>query len=408
MATQLIESAGASIEAVANMVGRLPQDLCTDKDFPKLVREMVRAREKVHAVLQSKKNQTIKLRQQVLAASESNNSPSSDSQNETDVAAMLLALAPLKDKTSDQTGVYYITYVTIMEEVFQEELGPRLRQHLEIEPSSTERWIEIDAIAKTFWKLRQGLHTQSVNAQKELLILDRYQKMSTNQAGKTRMKIACQRGDAEAVKFFLVQGDDPDEMDKNYSTPLMHAAWSGKEEVARVLLGAGALLNQKNLLKNTALHFSFEKNHAELAGLLVGCGAKMTVKNIAQKTPQQLNIKLHKNIQRRFTVAVASRGFQPQFAEVRAKIMAAFDSAKSKDVTLHTITELVFDKLPLPRAERLALLFVDAFFQKLFADHSALLAAWQSAVRDSAFSVPTSLLDRLQLQEIIAQCKRVT
>ena len=401
MAAQLIESAGASIEAVTNMAGRLPQDLCADSDFPKLVHEMVRAREKVRTALQGKRNQVTQLQQQVLSASET----SSDAISEADVAAMLLEVAPFKDKTADQSGLQYITYAALMEEVFSDDLGSALLQYLEIEPSSTERWIGTDEIAKTFWQLRQGLRNKSLKAQKELLILDRYQKMSTNQAGKTRMKIACQRGDAEAVKYFLAQGDDPDEKDKNYSTPLMHAAWSGRVQVARVLLGAGAQMNTANLLKNTALHFSFEKNHTELASLLVGCGAKSIFKNIAQKTAQQLNMKAHKAIKRKFTAAVVSRGFEPQFAQVRAKIVAGFTGANPEADSLQMVSELVFDKLPLLlRAERLALLQVDMFFQKLFAEHSALLAAWQRTLHNSPLSVPTSLIDRLQLQEIIAQC----
>lgn len=400
LAAQLIAHAGESIEAVTNKAGRLPEDLTPSKEFPKLVHAMVSARANVRAVLKRKKNQVIKLRQQVLGAPDSAGAQT-DSQTDAAAAAMLLALAP-KDKTPDQS-LNYLTYMAIMEEAFHEELLSGALEQLESEPSSAQRRIGLDTIAKMFWQLRRG-HRPQEKAQRQLQILDRYQKASQHHVGKTRMKIACQHGDAEAVKFFIQQGDDPDEMDKNYSTPIMHASWSGHSEVARVLLGAGVDLNTQNLLKNTALHFAFEKNHVALASLFLACGAPITIKNVANKTAKQLNRKAHKTILLEFAGTVVERGFQSKFSDERKQIVRALQGNGSETELGQRIAGLVFDKLPLPMTEGISLQVADMFFQKLLARHDGILAAWKRVVQESELSVTKSVLGRLQLQELVQRC----
>jgi len=54
------------------------------------------------------------------------------------------------------------------------------------------------------------------------------------------MTIAAQTGDVAAINYFLAQGDDPNERDTNYSTPMIHLAWNGHLAVARVLVQVGS------------------------------------------------------------------------------------------------------------------------------------------------------------------------
>ena len=55
------------------------------------------------------------------------------------------------------------------------------------------------------------------------------------------MTIAAQAGDVQAIKLFLERGDDVNEIDTNYSTPLIHLAWNGHLKVAEVLVEVSEL-----------------------------------------------------------------------------------------------------------------------------------------------------------------------
>ena len=50
------------------------------------------------------------------------------------------------------------------------------------------------------------------------------------------MTIAAQTGDVDATRLFLSHGDDVNERDTNYSTPIIHLAWNGHLAVAKVLV----------------------------------------------------------------------------------------------------------------------------------------------------------------------------
>ncbi len=56
----------------------------------------------------------------------------------------------------------------------------------------------------------------------------------------SRLKIAVVSGDAETVHALLFRGDDPNEVDANGATLLIHAAARGHVDVCRALLDAGA------------------------------------------------------------------------------------------------------------------------------------------------------------------------
>ena len=63
-----------------------------------------------------------------------------------------------------------------------------------------------------------------------------YENLVSVHKGKSRMTLAVQSGDMEAVAAFLEQGDDPNERDTNYSTPLIHLAWPGHLKLAEALI----------------------------------------------------------------------------------------------------------------------------------------------------------------------------
>jgi hypothetical protein len=75
---------------------------------------------------------------------------------------------------------------------------------------------------------------------------------------------AAKKNKVDKLKEHLENGADPNERDKNGSSPLHHAAWPGHVETSRILIEAGADLTLQNTRKNTCLHLAAESGQLQL------------------------------------------------------------------------------------------------------------------------------------------------
>src|SRR6266446_3342323 len=107
---------------------------------------------------------------------------------------------------------------------------------------------------------------------------------------------AIQAHDLDKLKRILM--DDPSQIDLRNSleeTPLHRAVWEGQEEMASLLIEAGANVNSIELNdKNTPLHYAAQSGRryseapgppATLAELLIRKGADIERLNRAKETP---------------------------------------------------------------------------------------------------------------------------
>jgi ankyrin repeat protein len=86
---------------------------------------------------------------------------------------------------------------------------------------------------------------------------------------------AAAAGDAAVVGTRLEQGSEIEDRSGDGYTPLHYAAWFGRLEVARLLLGKGADPNSVALndSRTTPLHSAVSARHRDLAALLLALGA---------------------------------------------------------------------------------------------------------------------------------------
>ncbi len=100
---------------------------------------------------------------------------------------------------------------------------------------------------------------------------------------------AAKAGDAARVKQLLnIESSLMAVRDSDGSTPLHCACWKGHEEVARVLLEAGADVNAENANEHwgtTPLHAAAHANQKKIAELLIAHGANLTARNLNNRTP---------------------------------------------------------------------------------------------------------------------------
>lgn len=132
---------------------------------------------------------------------------------------------------------------------------------------------------------------------------------------------ACRKGHVDRVRQYLVKGGCVTETDGNKMTMLHHLAFSGNEELVKLLLESqqqcidldaadsdgwtplhfaadrghasvcltlldeGANVCSRDSNKRTPLHLAATGNHLEVARVLLAHGASKTSKNIAGMTP---------------------------------------------------------------------------------------------------------------------------
>ena len=91
----------------------------------------------------------------------------------------------------------------------------------------------------------------------------------------TALMLAAGDGTPEDVKSQLARGiDDINAKNVNGATALMYAALAGRSDNVKVLLEAGARIDDQDDKGNTALSFARQQGHQEVAQLLIAAGAK--------------------------------------------------------------------------------------------------------------------------------------
>src|SRR5258705_6744289 len=100
---------------------------------------------------------------------------------------------------------------------------------------------------------------------------------------------AAKSGDAERVRVLLANDKSlVNARDKDASTPLHCAVWKGHQQVASLLIEAGADINAHNENDHwgtTPLHAAAHANQATIAQLLIDHGADMNAKDREGRTP---------------------------------------------------------------------------------------------------------------------------
>lgn len=103
-----------------------------------------------------------------------------------------------------------------------------------------------------------------------------------------RFAVAIEKGDLDAVKTLVEEGNTPDtpiDYGGNRLTPLMKAAWEGELEIARYLIDKGADVNYSNQDKETPLHQAIGREQVDLVRFLIEKGAKVNVADVRGFTP---------------------------------------------------------------------------------------------------------------------------
>ena len=97
---------------------------------------------------------------------------------------------------------------------------------------------------------------------------------------------AAKQGDVDAVKQFIVAGEDVNAKDNRGSTPLHKAVYDGHKEVAELLIAEGADVNAKDdVVEWTPLHKAAWRGHKEIVELLIAKGADVNVRGHFGMTP---------------------------------------------------------------------------------------------------------------------------
>lgn len=89
----------------------------------------------------------------------------------------------------------------------------------------------------------------------------------------------------QIVAYLLSKNADPNIMDKQENTCLMHAAKSNHAEVIKLLVAAGALLEAKGFHGNTALSIAARGGHDKALQALIDLGASKEARNSFSMTP---------------------------------------------------------------------------------------------------------------------------
>jgi len=79
-----------------------------------------------------------------------------------------------------------------------------------------------------------------------------------------------------------------DERDNRGNTPLIWATESASEESVRILIAAGALINEQNYLGETALYLASERGYSEVCAALLEHGANTNLATIDGVSPAHI------------------------------------------------------------------------------------------------------------------------
>ncbi|KRX60714.1 Ankyrin repeat domain-containing protein 29 [Trichinella sp. T9] len=150
-------------------------------------------------------------------------------------------------------------------------------------------------IVKTFlevgcdpnYSMSDGAHSLFVAAQNGHLEIVKILLQNGADDGATPLWISCQMGHASIVRELLLWGANVDEARKDGATPLFKASHKGHTAVVEELLEFDPCLG---LLANgeTALHAACLFGHQEIAKMLIRAGADVQLPNQAGETPLQL------------------------------------------------------------------------------------------------------------------------
>jgi hypothetical protein len=94
---------------------------------------------------------------------------------------------------------------------------------------------------------------------------------------------AANSGDISKIKKLLAEGRNINEKDSNGATPLMHAIWSKKPDVAKYLIESGADVKANDNYGNALIYAIDYKQH-ELINLLLDKGADIESRNYLGET----------------------------------------------------------------------------------------------------------------------------
>jgi ankyrin repeat protein len=125
----------------------------------------------------------------------------------------------------------------------------------------------------------------------ELLEKDPKSSSSVSSEGYPALHMAIQMNYPKAVKMLLEAGCDVDIRSKSESigwkgeTPLLCAAFWGRDEIAKVLVSSGADVNAKAAKDVTPLHEAVRMGHVDIAKLLLEHGANKQAKDLKGETP---------------------------------------------------------------------------------------------------------------------------
>ena len=108
--------------------------------------------------------------------------------------------------------------------------------------------------------------------------------------------LAASSGDARKIKKLIGEKVDVNTQDEQGRTPLSCAIWNGNEEVARLILEAGADLELKDKNDQTSLHLASYLGEVEIVELLLFLGADRAAKDNLGHTPLEKaeEFKIHK------------------------------------------------------------------------------------------------------------------
>jgi hypothetical protein len=110
-----------------------------------------------------------------------------------------------------------------------------------------------------------------------------------NSSGQTLLARACGSGKLDVVKQRLEERpEDLDEPDHAMNTPLHAASIAGHDDIVRLLLDSGCIVDPVNLARDTPLHDAIDNGHLECVKALLAAGANPRKANGKGEDPYDL------------------------------------------------------------------------------------------------------------------------